>query len=151
MADVFVELRWVGGVFIILTKPTHCSYVLDPIPLTSFNCSRFTKAPFSSRHAKIAFAFFSFKPAMRLKRKMSRYLSFMAKIFLAHQTKYLNMETPATFKSTPTKLTQSSITPSKASRNNFSGMSCCSNPTSEDKQQPKHRKKNTITTPTTTE
>ena len=36
------------------------------------------------------------------------------------------METPATFKSTPTKLTQSSITPSKASRNNFSGMSCCS-------------------------
>ena len=81
MADVFVELSWGGGVFIILTKPTHCSYVFDPIPFTSFNCSRFTKAPFSSRHAKIAFAFFSFKPAMRLKRKMSRYLSFMAKFF----------------------------------------------------------------------
>ena len=42
-----------------------------------------------------------------------------------HITYYLNMLTPATFRSTPTKLTQSSTTPSKAPRSKDSGMSCC--------------------------
>lgn len=40
---------------------------------------------------------------------------------------HLNILTPAIFKSTPTKLTQSSTTPSKAPRSKHSGISCCEN------------------------
>ena len=40
-----VVLDWLQ----ILTKPTHCSYVLGPIPFTSINCSRFMKGPFLLR------------------------------------------------------------------------------------------------------
>ena len=67
-----VSTRWWN----IRTNPAHCSKDFPPIPRTSLSCSRLWNKPFLSRHAIISRAFRSFKPAIRLKNKVSNFLMF---------------------------------------------------------------------------